>query len=71
MKAKRLVTLALPIMLLGGCATDKAETKAKDKVEVKAEEKDKLEGTDYLSRMFALDNTFETKVAELGELSAK
>ena len=27
MRAKKLITLALPIMLLGGCATDKAEKK--------------------------------------------
>ncbi|WP_308728122.1 DUF7018 domain-containing (lipo)protein [Bacillus sp. MYb209] len=73
MKAKRLVSLALPIMLLGGCATDSVEKKADTKVEAKTkvEEKEKLSGTDYMARMFALDNTLETKIAELVELSAK
>ncbi|MED1060465.1 DUF3994 domain-containing protein [Bacillus mycoides] len=73
MKAKRLVSLALPIMLLGGCATDSVEKKADTKVEAKTkvEEKEKLSGTDYMARMFALDNTLETKIAGLVELSAK
>ncbi|QWG31313.1 DUF3994 domain-containing protein (plasmid) [Bacillus mycoides] len=67
MKAKKLITLALPIMLLGGCATDKAETKAKDKVEAKAEVKEKLPKVDYMSRMFALENELNSKIAEMGQ----
>lgn len=40
MKAKKLIGLAVPVMLLlGGCGTDKADTKAKDKVEAKADVK--------------------------------
>nr|WP_306472769.1 hypothetical protein [Bacillus pseudomycoides] len=44
MKAKKLISLALPIMLLGGCGTDQAEKKADTKVEAKTkvEEKEKL-----------------------------
>ncbi|PEY32736.1 hypothetical protein CN354_20920 [Bacillus cereus] len=38
MKAKKLVTLALPIMLLGGCGTDKADSEEK-KADVKVEQK--------------------------------
>ncbi|WP_459499914.1 hypothetical protein [Bacillus sp. C1] len=39
MKATKLISLAIPFMLLTGCGTDSAEKKADTKVEVKAEEK--------------------------------
>ncbi|PEE39404.1 DUF6376 family protein [Bacillus pseudomycoides] len=67
MKAKKLVTLALPIMLLGGCGTDKVEKKADTKVEAKAKEKEKLPKVDYMSRMFALQNELNSKITEFGE----
>ncbi|PFZ05609.1 hypothetical protein COL60_22360 [Bacillus pseudomycoides] len=76
MKAKRLITLALPIMLLGGCATDKAETKAKDKVEAKSETKEKvvkekISKEDYPDRMYKIRSDLELTINELTVIAGK
>ncbi|EJV54915.1 MULTISPECIES: DUF7018 domain-containing (lipo)protein [Bacillus] len=77
MKAKRLITLALPIMLLGGCATDKAETKTKDKVEAKSETKEKevtkekISKEEYPNHMYKLRSDLETKITELTETASQ
>ncbi|WP_439876914.1 hypothetical protein ACSLGG_31140 (plasmid) [Bacillus mycoides] len=47
MKAKKLVTLAIPFMLLVGCGSDKTEAKPKEKVEFKVETKEKLTKEKY------------------------
>ncbi|MGF1437739.1 hypothetical protein ACQUW6_26410 [Bacillus thuringiensis] len=45
MKSKKLITLAIPVMLLGGCATiqdsPKKETKTEESSKAKATEQDK------------------------------
>ncbi|WP_242226999.1 DUF7018 domain-containing (lipo)protein [Bacillus cereus group sp. BfR-BA-01315] len=71
MKAKKLVTLALPIMLLGGCGTDKVEKKADSKVEVKAEEKEKVSKEAYPARMSNLDYELKTKMSDITELTKR
>lgn len=45
MKAKRLVSLAIPLILLGGCGTDSAENETK-KVETKAAQKEDKPSTE-------------------------
>ncbi|WP_242274567.1 DUF3994 domain-containing protein [Bacillus cereus group sp. BfR-BA-01310] len=69
MKSRKLVALALPIMLLGGCATDKAETKVKDKVESKAETKEKLSKDQYPIRMASLASELMQKVSAITEMA--
>ncbi|SDY37540.1 DUF3994 domain-containing protein [Bacillus sp. 166amftsu] len=72
MKAKKLVSLALPIMLLGGCGTDNIEKKADTKVakiEVKEEDKEKLSNEAYPSRMSNLHYELKLKMEELTEVS--
>ncbi|WP_242274179.1 DUF3994 domain-containing protein [Bacillus cereus group sp. BfR-BA-01310] len=71
MKSKRLITLALPIMLLGGCATDKAETKAKDKVEEKAVTKEKIELDKYPDHMYKLKSELELTIDDLKVIAGK
>ncbi|WP_242274568.1 DUF3994 domain-containing protein [Bacillus cereus group sp. BfR-BA-01310] len=71
MKSKRLITLALPIMLLGGCATDKAETKAKDKVEEKAVTKEKIALDKYPDHMYKLKSDLEFELQNFRDISAK
>ncbi|MBJ8030291.1 hypothetical protein JDS96_20920 [Bacillus cereus group sp. N21] len=71
MKAKKLVTLALPIMLLGGCGTDKVEKKADTKVEAKAKEKEKLSKEAYPSRMSNLHYELKLKMEDLTALAKR
>ncbi|AJH17034.1 DUF7018 domain-containing (lipo)protein [Bacillus mycoides] len=71
MKAKKLVSLALPIMLLGGCGTDKAETKADTKIEIKAEDKEKLSTEAYPSRMSNLHYELKLKMEEITALAGR
>ncbi|MGH0499008.1 hypothetical protein ACQVPI_22420 [Bacillus wiedmannii] len=56
MNAKKLVTLAIPFMLLAGCGTDKTDAKPKEKVESKSETKDKLSKEQYPVRMTGLSS---------------
>lgn len=67
MKAKKLVTLAVPFMLLVGCGTDKTEAKPKDKVESKASTKEKLSKEKYPERVTALSTEFLQKVTDMSE----
>ncbi|WP_442730553.1 DUF7018 domain-containing (lipo)protein, partial [Bacillus pseudomycoides] len=67
---------ALPIMLLGGCATDKEETKAKDKVEAKSETKEKvvkekISKEDYPDRMYKIRSDLELTINELTVIAGK
>ncbi|EOP59358.1 MULTISPECIES: DUF3994 domain-containing protein [Bacillus cereus group] len=71
MKAKRLITLALPIMLLGGCATDKAETKTKDKVEEKAVTKEKIEKDKYPDHMYKIRSDLELELNKFMQIAAQ
>ncbi|SFI30239.1 MULTISPECIES: hypothetical protein [unclassified Bacillus (in: firmicutes)] len=63
MKAKKLVTLALPIMLLAGvgCSNDKAEEKKTDSLQV---------AVDYKTSILDLSKALESKLSteELKEL---
>lgn len=67
MKAKKLVTLAVPFMLLVGCGTDKTEAKPKEKVESKAATKEKLSKEKYPERVTAISTEFLQKVADMSE----
>ncbi|SFC75778.1 protein of unknown function [Bacillus sp. 491mf] len=72
MKAKTLVSLAIPMMLLGGCGADKVEKKADTKVESKEEiVKIKVSKEEYPKRMMDLDYTFEYRISEMTELAVK
>ncbi|PFM55118.1 hypothetical protein COJ48_30280 [Bacillus cereus] len=71
MKSKRLLTLALPIMLLGGCATDKSETKAKDKVEEKAVTKEKIDKDKYPDHMYKLKSDLELTINDMTVIAGK
>lgn len=71
MKAKKLVTLALPIMLLGGCGTDTTDKKADTKVEAKAETKEKVSKEDYPRRMFDLRYKLEAQINEITEIAGE
>ncbi|HHB1887417.1 hypothetical protein J0818_28465 [Bacillus cereus] len=51
MKAKKLVTFAIPFMLLAGFGTDKTDAKPKEKVESKSKTKEKLSKEQYPVRM--------------------
>ncbi|ENQ3108580.1 hypothetical protein SAMN04488168_101429 [Bacillus sp. 491mf] len=81
MKAKRLVTLAIPTMLLlGGCATDKAETKAKDskvveekkdyKMEMAYLMKDLSEQSMAIQGILTSETSIDEKAVEFKEKSA-
>ncbi|PEK59583.1 DUF7018 domain-containing (lipo)protein [Bacillus pseudomycoides] len=76
-KAKRLITLVLPIMLLGGCATDKAETKTKDKVEAKSETKEKevtnekISKEEYPNHMYKIRSDLELELNEFMEIASQ
>ncbi|MDC2864570.1 hypothetical protein [Bacillus sp. BP-3] len=63
MKAKKLVTLALPIMLLGGCGTDKAEEKKTDSIKVSEESSKEVSKTDSLK--VAVD--YKTSILDLSK----
>lgn len=65
MKAKKLVSLAIPVMLLVGCGTDKVDSKAKDKVESKAETKEKLSEDKYVEYMTSLESDLMGKIQDL------
>ncbi|MGQ4672378.1 hypothetical protein ACUIJ5_31405 (plasmid) [Bacillus toyonensis] len=41
MKSKKLITLAIPVMLLGGCATTQGSPKIEESSKAKATEQDK------------------------------
>ncbi|MGQ0515366.1 hypothetical protein ACT453_26235 [Bacillus sp. D-CC] len=58
MKAKKLVTFAIPFMLLAGCGTDKTDAKPKEKVESKSETKEKL------SYFYKADADYGTRLAK-------
>lgn len=76
MKAKKLVTLALPIMLLGGCGTvekpskeAKTESKSESKAEAKESSKDvqkvRVLAEDYPQYLIDLGNEFEASFKTL------
>ncbi|MED1014835.1 DUF7018 domain-containing (lipo)protein, partial [Bacillus mycoides] len=69
MKAKKLVTLAVPFMLLVGCGTDKTEAKPKEKVESKEETKEKLSKEKYPTRMTNLSSELVQKITVITELA--
>lgn len=69
MKAKKLVTLAIPVMLLVGCGTDKTDAKPKGKVESKAETKDKLSKEKYPVRMMNLSSELTQKITVITEIA--
>ncbi|MFK4414742.1 hypothetical protein ABH961_003285 [Bacillus sp. RC251] len=69
MKAKKLVMLAIPVMLLVGCGTDKVDSKAKDKVESKAETKEKLSKDIYPVRMTSLSSELMGKITNIVEVA--
>ncbi|MGG3528367.1 hypothetical protein COM13_12200 [Bacillus pseudomycoides] len=71
MKFKKLITLAVPMMLLGGCGTDNAEKKADTKIEIKAEEKEKLTKEAYPSRMSNLHYELKLKMEEITEIAKR
>lgn len=68
MNAKKLVSLAIPVMLLVGCGTDNVDKKADTKVakiEVKAEDKEKLSLEAYPSKMSNLHYELKMKMEEV------
>lgn len=67
MKAKKLVTLAVPFMLLVGCGSEKTDAQPKEKVESKAESKEKLSKDKYPDRITAISTKFLQKVTEMSE----
>ncbi|EEM01741.1 DUF3994 domain-containing protein [Bacillus pseudomycoides] len=67
MKAKKLVSLAVPFLLLIGCGTDKTDAKPKEKVESKAETKEKLSKDKYPERITSISSEFLQKVADISE----
>ncbi|MEM5605232.1 hypothetical protein AAHB51_15250 [Bacillus cereus] len=67
MKVKKLVTLAVPFMLLVGCGSEKTDAKPKEKVESKAETKEKLSKDKYPDRITAISTEFLQKVTEMSE----
>ncbi|PHE64465.1 hypothetical protein COF68_04870 [Bacillus toyonensis] len=69
MKAKKLVTLAVPFMLLVGCGTDKTEAKPKEKVESKSETKEKLTKETYPQRMSDLSSELMKQVLKMTDLA--
>ncbi|KFN02845.1 hypothetical protein D0U04_12555 [Bacillus clarus] len=83
MKAKKLVALAIPIMLLAGCGTDKTDVKTKEKVNIKSESKplqeskvDKVKPVDvgnysteeYINSLSDIALEMEDKVTEMDNL---
>ncbi|PEF63554.1 hypothetical protein COE65_08390 [Bacillus sp. AFS051223] len=69
MKAKKLVTFAIPFMLLAGCGTDKTDAKPKEKVESKSETKEKLSKEKYPTRMTGLSSELVQKITVITELA--
>lgn len=69
MKAKKLVTLAVPFMLLIGCGTDKTEAKPKEKVESKVETKEKLTKEKYPAHMSELSSELMKQVIKITEVA--
>ncbi|PEP49103.1 hypothetical protein COL68_29900 [Bacillus wiedmannii] len=69
MKAKKLVTFAIPFMLLAGCGTDKTDAKPKEKVESKSETKEKLSKEQYPVRMTGLSSELMNKISSITEIA--
>ncbi|WP_242215694.1 DUF7018 domain-containing (lipo)protein [Bacillus cereus group sp. BfR-BA-01383] len=69
MRAKKLVTLAVPFMLLVGCGTDKTEAKPKEKVESKEETKEKLSKEKYPLRMTKLSSELVNQITVITEIA--
>ncbi|MGF2716196.1 DUF3994 domain-containing protein [Bacillus cereus] len=69
MKAKKLITLAVPFMLLVGCGTEKTEAKPKDKVESKVETKEKLSKEQYPIRMTSIASELMQKIATITDMA--
>ncbi|MED1512230.1 DUF7018 domain-containing (lipo)protein [Bacillus proteolyticus] len=69
MKAKKLVALAVPFMLLVGCGTDKTEAKPKEKVESKEETKEKLSKEKYPLRMTKLSSELVNQITVITEIA--
>nr|WP_235676348.1 hypothetical protein [Bacillus mycoides] len=67
MKAKKLVTLAVPFLLLVGCGTDRTEATPKEKVESKAVTKEKLSKDKYPERITVISSEFLQKVTDMSE----
>ena len=68
-KAKKLVTFAIPFMLLAGCGTDKTDAKPKEKVESKSETKEKLSKEKYPTRMTGLSSELVQKITVITEIA--
>jgi hypothetical protein len=68
-KAKKLVTFAIPFMLLAGCGTDKTDAKPKEKVESKSETKEKLSKEKYPTRMTGLSSELVRKITVITEIA--
>ena len=69
MKVKKLVTLAVPFMLLVGCGLEKTDAKPNEKVESKGETKEKLSKDKYPERITAISTEFLQKVTEMSEIA--
>ncbi|WP_423734486.1 DUF7018 domain-containing (lipo)protein, partial [Bacillus cereus] len=67
--AKKLVTFAIPFMLLAGCGTDKTDAKPKEKVESKSETKEKLSKEKYPTRMTGLSSELVQKITVITEIA--
>ncbi|MGG2016457.1 DUF3994 domain-containing protein [Bacillus sp. S10(2024)] len=76
---RKLLAVALPVMMLGGCAVvtlDKKEdtkVQSKEKVETKekAEPKKKLEKKEYIKEISFLEDQLETKIGEITQIAGK
>lgn len=69
LKAMKLVTFAIPFMLLAGCGTDKTDAKPKEKVESKSETKEKLSKEKYPTRMTGLSSELVQKITVITEIA--
>lgn len=66
-KAKKLVALTVPFMLLVGCGVGKTEAKPKESVEEKVTKKKKVSGDEYPEVITSISSDFLKKVADLSE----
>ncbi|MGG2066905.1 DUF7018 domain-containing (lipo)protein [Bacillus sp. S14(2024)] len=69
MGVNKLLCFAIPLMLLGGCATNSSANKPKDKIEAKEENKEKLTKEKYPIRMTALASELMQKISEITEMA--
>ncbi|MEI4802949.1 hypothetical protein WAZ07_16850 [Bacillus sp. FJAT-51639] len=69
MKAKKLVSLALPIMLLGGCGADTGADKPSTKVEAKQDKKEVLSKDKYLVKINDLAMELTQKITEITDMA--